>query len=170
MIYLVLVVFLGTPVFFRQTRAGQNGEQFQLIKFRTMTVGNGPDSERITRLGKILRATSLDELPSVWNVFKGELSFVGPRPLLPEYTSLYNIEQKRRLDVKPGITGLAQISGRNSLSWDEKFVLDIEYVNNQSFILDLKILIQTAFVVIRCTGISATDHETMPPFKGSKRT
>ena len=166
---------LGSPILFRQNRPGLGGEPFEMVKFRTMTDTRGadgtflPDADRLTSFGRFLRSSSLDELPELWNVFKGEMSFVGPRPLLMEYLPLYSPEQARRHDVRPGITGWAQINGRNALSWEEKFRLDIEYVERQSLWLDLRILLQTTLKVIRRDGISADGEATMPRFEGSKR-
>jgi len=164
---------LGSPVLFRQIRPGLNGLPFAMIKFRTMRdavdgAGNPlPDSERMTPFGGFLRASSLDELPELWNVLKGDMSLVGPRPLLMEYLPLYSAEQYRRHEVRPGVTGWAQINGRNALSWEEKFKLDVWYVDNQSFWLDLKILFLTIRKVIIRDGISATGEATMSKFKGS---
>ena len=164
---------MGRPVLFRQTRPGLNGKQFEMIKFRTMRdafdeEGNPlPDSERLTSLGKFLRSTSLDELPELWNVLKGDMSLVGPRPLLMEYLPLYSDEQRRRHDVRPGVTGWAQINGRNAISWDEKFKLDVWYVDNQSFWLDIKILFMTVFKVFKRDGISQDGEATMTKFEGS---
>jgi lipopolysaccharide/colanic/teichoic acid biosynthesis glycosyltransferase len=166
---------LGPPVLFRQMRPGLNGRPFKMIKFRTMRDirdGSGVllgDSERITPLGRFLRATSLDELPGLWNVLKGDLSLVGPRPLLMEYLSLYSPEQFRRHEVRPGVTGWAQVNGRNALSWEEKFKLDVWYVDNRSFWLDLRILFLTVMRVLARDGISAAGEETMPRFTGSAR-
>nr|WP_269457324.1 sugar transferase [Legionella lansingensis] len=176
---ILIIIFLirynlGAPVFFRQERPGLHGKIFRMIKFRTMrdiADARGellPDSQRMTSLGKFLRATSLDELPELWNVLKGEMSMVGPRPLLTEYLPLYSIEQRRRHDVKPGITGLAQINGRNALSWEEKFKLDVWYVNNQSLWLDIKILLLTVKKVLICDGITSEDSVTAEKFKGTK--
>lgn len=164
---------LGSPVLFRQQRPGLNGKAFTMVKFRTMRDAidkNGnplPDSERITAFGNFLRSTSLDELPELWNVLKGEMSLVGPRPLLMEYLPLYNQEQMRRHEARPGVTGWAQINGRNAISWEEKFKLDVWYVDNQSFWLDIKILILTVKKVFIRDGISADDHVTMPRFTGT---
>ena len=164
---------LGSPVLFRQVRPGKDGKPFEMIKFRTMRDAidkNGnplPDSERITAFGNFLRSTSLDELPELWNVLKGEMSLVGPRPLLMEYLPLYNQEQMRRHEARPGVTGWAQINGRNAISWEEKFKLDVWYVDNQSFWLDIKILILTVKKVFIRDGISADDHVTMPRFTGT---
>jgi lipopolysaccharide/colanic/teichoic acid biosynthesis glycosyltransferase len=165
---------LGAPVFFLQIRSGLNGKSFKIFKFRTMLdVANADgdslsDESRLTPFGKLLRATSLDELPELWNVFIGDMSLVGPRPLLMEYLPLYNTEQNRRHEVRPGITGWAQINGRNSISWEEKFELDIWYVENQSFWLDLKILILTFKKVFDREGICAEGEVTMPKFKGTR--
>jgi lipopolysaccharide/colanic/teichoic acid biosynthesis glycosyltransferase len=167
----VLVRLLdGPPVFFRQTRPGYMGRPFVLLKFRTMSEARDdsgellPDSERIGRLGGFLRRTSLDELPEMLNVLKGEMSLVGPRPLLMEYLERYSPEQSRRHDVPPGITGWAQVNGRNALSWDDKFALDLWYVDNYSLGLDLKILGKTIGQVLSRQGISAEGHATMPKF------
>jgi sugar transferase EpsL len=166
-------VFIGAPVFFTQQRAGQFGRSFEIIKFRTMTdTGNTegvllPDEVRLNRFGRMLRASSLDELPELWNVLKGEMSLVGPRPLLMEYLPKYSSFQARRHEVRPGITGWAQVKGRNSLSWEEKFELDVWYVDNRSFWLDLYILLVTVYRVLRREGISAPNSATMPKFKGS---
>ena len=166
-------VKLGTPIFYTQTRPGKNAKPFKMIKFRTMTDDRDahncllPDSMRLNNFGRLLRSTSLDELPELWNVVKGEMSLVGPRPLLMEYVELYNEEQYRRHDVLPGITGWAQVSGRNSISWEQKFKLDVWYVENQSFLLDLKILLLTVKKVFVREGISADGHVTIEPFKGS---
>lgn len=165
---------LGSPVLFRQVRPGRDGKPFEMVKFRTMRdaadeQGNPlPDSERLTPFGQFLRSTSLDELPELWNVLKGDMSLVGPRPLLMEYLPLYNAEQYRRHQARPGVTGWAQINGRNALSWDEKFKLDVWYVDNQSFLLDLKILFLTVKKVLVRDGISADGEATMSRFTGSK--
>ena len=165
---------LGSPVLFKQTRPGLNGKPFEMIKFRTMkdaTDKDGnplPDSKRLTSFGQKLRSTSLDELPELWNVLKGDMSLVGPRPLLMEYLPLYNEEQARRHNVRPGVTGYAQVNGRNAISWDEKFKLDIWYVDNQSLWLDIKILAKTVKQVLIKDGISAADEATMSKFTGSK--
>ena len=164
---------LGSPVLFRQTRPGLHGKPFQLIKFRTMRNAIGldgrplPDSERMTSFGSFLRSASLDELPELWNVLKGDMSLVGPRPLLMEYLPLYSLKQARRHEVRPGVTGWAQVNGRNALSWEEKFRLDVWYVDNHSFWLDLKILFMTVRKVVVREGISATGDATMPKFIGS---
>lgn len=165
---------LGSPVLFRQTRPGLNGKPFEMIKFRTMKDGvdaNGnllPDSERLTPFGQMLRNTSLDELPGLWNVLKGDMSLVGPRPLLMEYLPLYNEAQSRRHNLRPGITGYAQVNGRNAIGWDKKFELDTWYVDNQSLWLDIKILFKTVKKVIIKDGISADGEATMSKFTGSK--
>jgi lipopolysaccharide/colanic/teichoic acid biosynthesis glycosyltransferase len=159
----------GSPVLFRQPRPGYQGRVFDMIKFRTMTSGKEADASRITPLGHFLRSTSLDELPELWNVLKGDMSLVGPRPLLVEYLPLYDTRQRRRHDVRPGITGWAQVNGRNLLSWDEKFELDVWYVENQSFGLDLRILLMTVLTIIRRDGIHAQGEATMPSFNGSRQ-
>lgn len=165
---------MGSPVLFRQTRPGLNGQPFQMVKFRTMrdatdSSGNPlPDSERLTNFGRFLRSSSLDELPELWNVLRGDMSLVGPRPLLMEYLSLYSPKQARRHEVRPGVTGWAQINGRNSVSWDEKFEFDVWYVNYRTFWLDLKIIWLTIRKVFKRDGISAAGEATMPKFKGNK--
>ena len=165
-------ILMGPPVLFHQIRPGVNGEPFTLVKLRTMRLAPaGPgfaDEPRITRLGALLRRTSLDELPELWNVLKGDMSLVGPRPLLMEYASRYSPHQARRLEVKPGLTGLAQVSGRNALTWEEKFDLDVWYVDHQTLGLDLKILGKTLWHVITGRGISAPGHATMPEFEGEQ--
>jgi lipopolysaccharide/colanic/teichoic acid biosynthesis glycosyltransferase len=166
---------LGSPVFFRQLRPGKGGRPFLMVKFRTMTDARGPDgallpdAERLPDFGRFLRATSLDELPELWNVLKGEMSLVGPRPLLMAYLPLYSPEQARRHEVRPGITGWAQVNGRNALSWEEKFALDVWYVENRSLWLDIKILWLTMRKVLIREGISAVGEATMPAFSGSGR-
>ncbi|QOT80690.1 sugar transferase [Cupriavidus basilensis] len=163
---------LGSPVFFQQVRPGLHGKPFQMIKFRTMTDARGPDgellsdAERLTPFGRFLRSTSLDELPELWNVLKGDMSLVGPRPLLMDYLPLYTTEQARRHEVRPGITGWAQINGRNALSWDEKFALDVWYVEHRTFWLDLKILALTVKKVLVRDGINAAGEATMTRFTG----
>lgn len=162
---------LGRPVFFRQVRPGLHAEPFELIKFRTMRSvdpahGLVDDASRMTDLGRALRSASLDELPSLWNVVRGDMSLVGPRPLLTEYLPRYSAEQSKRHDVRPGLTGLAQVSGRNALSWGEKFALDQEYVKSRSFRLDLHILARTVQSVLQRDGISAAGDATMPVFMG----
>ena len=164
---------LGARVFFRQIRPGFLGEPFEIIKFRTMrdavdSFGNVlPDSERLTSFGKFLRSTSFDELPELWNVLKGEMSLVGPRPLLMEYLPLYSAEQRRRHEVRPGITGWAQVNGRNTISWEGKFELDVWYVDNRSIWLDLKILFLTIKRVVLRDGVNYNGHVTMKKFRGS---
>ena len=168
-------VKLGSPVFFKQQRPGKNEKVFTMYKFRTMTdekdeEGNLlPDEKRLTRFGKFLRATSLDELPEIWNIFKGDMSIVGPRPLLVQYLPLYNEFQKRRHEVKPGLTGLAQVSGRNAISWDEKFKKDIEYIDNISFWLDVKIFFKTIKKVLKKDDISQEGQATMEYFMGNDK-
>lgn len=162
---------LGSPVLFRQTRPGKDGRPFELLKFRSMrepAYTDEPDADRLPRFGKLLRSTSLDELPSLWNVVRGDMSLVGPRPLLMEYLPLYSKEQDRRHDVKPGITGLAQISGRNATTWDERFAHDVDYVNRRSLRLDAAILVRTVATVVRRDGVSAQGEATMPKFSGSE--
>jgi len=165
---------LGSPVFFRQTRPGLHGKPFEMVKFRTMLDAqdeNGnplPDSERMTPFGRFLRSTSLDELPELWNVLKGDMSLVGPRPLLMEYLPLYSKEQYRRHDARPGVTGWAQVNGRNAISWEDKFRLDVWYVDNQSLWLDVKILFLTVKKVLVRDGISGEGEVTMSKFTGSK--
>nr|BCB22627.1 sugar transferase [Erysipelothrix rhusiopathiae] len=164
---------LGKPVIFSQKRTGKNGKIFTMYKFRSMTNSvdsNGEllsDSQRMTSFGSKLRSSSLDELPELFNILKGDMSLIGPRPLLPEYLPRYSVEQRKRHDVKPGLTGLAQVSGRNAISWDKKFDLDIEYVNNVSFIYDTRIFIQTIKTVISREGISSDGEVTMEEFKGT---
>ncbi|MBD9400647.1 sugar transferase [Comamonas sp. CMM02] len=166
---------LGSPVLFRQVRPGLHGQPFEMVKFRTMTDARGPDgallpdAERITLFGRFLRASSLDELPELWNVLKGDMSLVGPRPLLMEYLPLYTPEQARRHTVRPGVTGWAQVNGRNAISWEEKFALDTWYVDHQSLVLDIKILWLTVKKVLVREGISAVGEATMGKFTGSAR-
>lgn len=166
---------LGSPVLFRQMRPGKNAKPFEMLKFRTMTDardGEGrllPDADRLTPFGRFLRSTSLDELPELWNVLKGDMSLVGPRPLLMEYLPLYSPEQARRHEVRPGVTGWAQVNGRNALSWEEKFALDIWYVDNRSFRLDLRIIVMTIGKVLKRSGIAADGEATMPRFKGQQK-
>ena len=165
---------LGSPVLFKQVRPGLHGKPFKMVKFRTMTDERGaegallPDAQRLTPFGRFLRASSLDELPELWNVLKGEMSLVGPRPLLMEYLPLYSLEQARRHKVRPGITGWAQVNGRNALSWEEKFKLDVWYVDNRSLWLDIKILWLTVRKVLVREGISADGEATMSKFTGGK--
>ena len=166
---------LGKPVIFKQQRPGKNEKIFTLYKFRTMTdkkdeEGNLlPDEKRLTKFGKALRSTSLDELPELCNILKGDMAIVGPRPLLVEYLKLYNEEQKHRHDVRPGLTGLAQISGRNAIEWEEKFKEDIEYVNNITFIQDAKIILKTFIKVFKRDGINQEGNATMKKFEGTKK-
>jgi len=175
---LVLIILirhkLGSPVFFRQTRPGLHGQPFEMLKFRSMTDARGPDdallpdAERLTPFGSFLRSTSLDELPELWNVLKGDMSLVGPRPLLMEYLPLYSPEQARRHAVRPGVTGWAQVNGRNAISWEEKFALDTWYVDHQSLLLDIRILWLTVKKVLVREGISAVGEATMSKFTGNK--
>lgn len=168
-------ITLGTPIFFKQLRPGLNNEPFYIYKFRTLSDAKDannnllPDDQRLTKFGKFLRSTSLDEFPELFNILRGDMSFVGPRPLLMEYIPLYNKEQSRRHEVKPGITGWAQVNGRNAISWEEKFRYDVWYVDNQSFWLDLKILFMTIIKVITREGISHEGHVTMEKFKGADK-
>ena len=176
---LVLIIFirkkLGSPIFFRQVRPGLKGRPFEMVKFRTMTDSKGadgqllPDADRLTPFGRFLRSTSLDELPELWNVLKGDMSLVGPRPLLMEYLPLYTSEQARRHEAHPGVTGWAQINGRNAISWEDKFSLDVWYVDNQSLWLDIKILWLTVKKVLVRDGISAAGEATMSKFTGNKQ-
>lgn len=172
-VFLLVIVCLGSPPFFSQVRPGYRGKPFRILKFRTMNQARDgigsllPDAQRLVPLGKWLRAASIDELPSLVNILRGEMSFVGPRPLLMRYLDLYSSEQFRRHDVKPGLTGWAQVNGRNAISWEEKFRLDIWYVDHQSFWLDLRILLLTIWKVIRREGISAAGESTMAPFTGT---
>jgi len=164
---------VGSPIFFKQSRPGLNGKIFNMYKFRTMANEYDqdglllPDKIRLTEFGKFLRSTSLDELPGLWSVLKGDLSLVGPRPLLEEYLPLYSSHQARRHEIKPGVTGWAQINGRNAISWNEKFDLDVWYVDNQTIWLDIKILLLTVKTVIQRDGVSFKKGETMPLFKGN---
>jgi len=174
MVAIAILITMGPPVIFRQVRPGLHGKPFVMYKFRTMLDlrdehGNLlPDEKRLTRLGKFLRRFSLDEIPELWNVLKGDMSIVGPRPLLMEYLPLYTPEQARRHEVKPGMAGPVIMSGRNLLNWEEKFKLDVWYVDNFSFWLDLKILALTAWKVLKGEGVSAREHATMPRFTGGK--
>ncbi|HGE7610224.1 sugar transferase [Bacillus cereus] len=166
---------LGSPVLFKQERPGLNGTIFKMYKFRTMTDEkneNGellPDSIRLTKFGKFLRSTSLDELPGLFNIFKGDMSIIGPRPLLVQYLPLYNEHQKRRHEVRPGLSGLAQVNGRNAISWEEKFNYDVEYVENMNFIMDWKIILLTIKKVFIREGINSQTAATMEPFKGNSK-
>lgn len=172
LIALLVAINLGQPVLFRQARPGQNGKLFTILKFRTMRSAHDeagralPDENRLTRFGKLLRSSSLDELPELVNVLRGDMSLVGPRPLIVAYLERYTPEQARRHEVRPGITGLAQVNGRNALDWNERFSLDVHYVDNVSFLLDLNILWLTLLTVLRRDGISAEGHATMPEFQG----
>lgn len=165
---------LGSPVLFRQSRPGLNGEVFELMKFRTMleideAAGVVTNEQRMTDFGRVLRATSLDELPSLLNILRGDMSLVGPRPLLVKYLPLYSARQRRRHEVRPGLTGLAQVSGRNALEWERRFELDVHYVENRSLSLDVRILLQTVWKVIRRDGISTDGHPVGAPFQGSRQ-
>lgn len=167
----VVLAAHGSPVLFRQPRPGLNGEVFELVKFRTMRHPDAThvtDAERLTTVGRILRSTSLDELPTLWNVLKGDMSLVGPRPLLVEYLERYSPEQARRHEVRPGVTGLAQVRGRNGLDWDAKLALDVEYVDKRSLLLDARILLETVAVVLKRTGINGDGEATMATFQGSE--
>ncbi|AUN15260.1 sugar transferase [Paraclostridium sordellii] len=170
---ILIRVKLGSPIFFTQDRLGKDGKVFKMIKFRTMLDATDkwgeplPDEDRLTPFGKALRSTSLDELPELINVFKGDMSLVGPRPLLIEYKELYSEEQFRRHEVRPGITGWAQVNGRNTLAWNERFKMDIDYVDNQSVFIDIKILFMTVFKVLKRDGISQDGHATMEKFNGN---
>lgn len=169
----IVRVKLGSPVLFTQSRPGLGGRTFTLLKFRTMTDARGsggqllPDAERLTRFGRFLRSTSLDELPELWNVLRGEMSLVGPRPLLVSYLPRYTVEQARRHEVRPGLTGWAQVNGRNATSWEERLRLDTWYVDHRDLTLDCHILVRTVWIVLRREGISSADSVTMPEFKGS---
>jgi lipopolysaccharide/colanic/teichoic acid biosynthesis glycosyltransferase len=173
-ISIIIYITMGRPIFFKQVRPGLKGKPFVIYKFRTMLdlrdeKGNLlPDEKRLTTIGKFLRNTTLDELPEFWNVLKGDMSLVGPRPLLMEYLDRYTPEQARRHNVKPGMTGWAQINGRNAITWEEKFKLDVWYVDNWNILLDLKIIFLTILKVLKREGISAEGHATMPEFMGSK--
>jgi len=172
-IAIIVRVKLGSPIYFSQSRPGKDSKVFNMIKFRSMTNDRDtkgallPDHERLTSLGIFMRSTSIDELPNLWNVLTGKMSLVGPRPLLIEYLPLYNDKQAKRHDVRPGITGLAQVSGRNSLTWQDKFDLDVFYVENRSLLLDLKILLLTIWKVFRKSDITAAGEATMSKFKGN---
>jgi len=173
MVAALVRIFLGSPILFRQSRPGWHGKLFTCLKFRTMTDARDaegrllPDADRITAFGKLLRRSSIDELPELINVIQGEMSLVGPRPLLPQYLKRYTPEQMRRHEVKPGITGWAQVNGRNNLEWGQKFALDLWYVDNWSLGLDFRILARTAWQVFRCHGIAKCGHVTMPEFVGA---
>ena len=171
-ISLLVFVFLGRPIFFVQSRAGYQEKTFYIIKFRTMKdekeLGKSEDELRLTKFGNFLRSTSLDEIPELINVIKGDMSLVGPRPLLKEYLKLYNTEQRKRHDVLPGITGWAQVNGRNDISWEKKFDLDLWYVENNSLYIDIKILVITIFHILKRKGINQKGHATSKKFKGNK--
>lgn len=160
-------ISLGRPVFFRQRRPGLGGKPFVVVKFRTMKSAPGADSDRLGRVGKLIRSFSLDELPQLWNVLKGDMSLVGPRPLMMQYLDRYTPRQARRHEIKPGITGWTAVNGRNALSWEEKFELDVWYVDNWSIALDVKILVRTMKIVLLRSGVSNAGHATMPEFHGS---
>ncbi|MEE2681800.1 MAG: sugar transferase [Planctomycetota bacterium] len=164
---LLVLLSMGSPVLFRQHRHGLRGADFRILKFRTMVTGTDSDAARMTRLGRMLRATSLDELPELFNVLRGEMSLVGPRPLLPEYLELYDERQRRRLDVKPGITGWAQVHGRNTVGWPERFEMDVWYVENRGMLLDLRILVLTLVQVFRVSEVSQAGHATQERFTGN---
>jgi lipopolysaccharide/colanic/teichoic acid biosynthesis glycosyltransferase len=173
LIALMVKIKLGSPIFFKQSRPGLNGRVFDILKFRTMTNELGTDGsllsnkDRMTTFGKFLRSTSVDELPSLWNILKGDMSLVGPRPLLVEYLPLYSTQQARRHEIKPGVTGWSQVNGRNAISWEDKFELDVWYVDNQTFWLDLKILWLTVRKVIMRSGVNHSIDVAMPRFTGS---
>lgn len=173
-IAILIRIKLGSPIFFTQDRVGKDGKVFKIVKFRTMSEAYDKfgeplsDKERVTSFGNFLRSTSLDELPELINVLKGDMSLVGPRPLLVEYIGLYSKEQFRRHEVRPGMTGWAQVNGRNNLNWDEKFKMDVEYVDNVNLLLDIKILFLTIFKVLKRDGISKNGHVTMDKFKGNQ--
>ena len=173
LVALSVLLFLGRPILFRQVRVGEGGSLFRMIKFRSMLDTrdeNGnllSDEERLSTIGNLLRSTSLDELPEIWNVIRGQMSLVGPRPLLPQYLDLYTPTQARRHKVLPGITGMAQVNGRNAASWEDRFIRDVQYVDNQSLALDVRILLKTIWTVVHRQGVSAQDHATMPPFQGT---
>ena len=172
LVALLVRLRLGTPIFFRQTRIGLNDRPFQLIKFRTMTDGRDArgellsDAQRLTKFGRLLRKTSLDEVPQLWNVLMGEMSLIGPRPLLSAYLPRYSTKHRQRHLVRPGITGLAQVNGRNAIDWETKFDYDVDYVHHITLIGDVKIVVKTVLAVLKPTDVSADDHATMPEFKG----
>ncbi len=175
LVALLVRLRLGSPVLFLQERPGLRGRPFRMVKFRTMTDERGPDGEllpdaqRLTSFGKFLRSTTLDEFPEMWNVFVGDMSVVGPRPLLMRYLPRYDAFQARRMEVKPGVTGWAQVNGRNAISWDEKFALDVWYVDHRTFWLDMKIVVLTFFRVFARTGINAGEGKTMEEFRGKEK-
>lgn len=173
-VWLLIRIRMGRPVLFRQLRPGLNGALFELVKFRTMSITDSgasvrPDEQRLTRLGRLLRSASLDELPELWNVLRGDMSLVGPRPLLVEYLPRYSPRQARRHGVRPGMTGWAQVNGRNSATWEERFELDLWYIENRSFVLDAKILWLTFWNVVARRGITHDGHATMPEFAGTRK-
>ena len=174
LVALAVALALGRPVLFRQVRPGLHGQPFTVLKFRTMlpaapgTSGSYDDERRLTRFGRLLRSTSLDELPGLWNVLRGDMSLVGPRPLLVEYLEHYSPRQARRHEVLPGLTGLAQVNGRNALSWEDKLELDVVYVEQRSLLMDLRILLRTPVEVLRARGVSAEGHATAPMFTGTE--
>jgi len=168
LISVLVLITMGTPIFFTQKRIGLNGRIFKIAKFRTMTTKIGEDAVRLTWFGSLLRRVSCDELPQIWNIVKGDMNFIGPRPLLPEYMPLYTEFQKRRNEVKPGVTGWAQINGRNAITWEQKFEFDVWYVEHRSLKLNCYILFRTMAMVITGSGVSASDHATMEPFKGTQ--
>jgi sugar transferase EpsL len=168
LIGIAILITLGRPILFFQNRIGLDGKNFNIIKFRTMSISHGDDAVRLTRFGSMLRRVSCDELPQILNILKGDMNFIGPRPLLPDYLPLYSETQKRRHEVKPGVTGWAQVHGRNAITWDEKFTLDVWYVDHKTIAINSLILFKTVKKVVTGDGVSASDHATMKPFKGSK--
>ena len=164
----VVLICMGRPILFRQQRPGLDGRLFNIFKFRTMSQEHGIDAARLTGLGRLLRRASLDELPELWNVLRGDMSLVGPRPLLPEYLPLYDDCQARRHEVRPGITGWAQVNGRNAVAWPERFKLDVWYVDNRSFWIDMRILAMTLVQLFKTSEVNSKGHATMKPFKGNK--
>jgi lipopolysaccharide/colanic/teichoic acid biosynthesis glycosyltransferase len=171
----VVAIGLGRPILFRQKRAGYRGQIFEMIKFRSMTDARDadgnlmPDDQRLPRLGQFLRASSLDELPELWNILRGDMSLIGPRPLLVRYLDRYTPEQARRHEVRPGLTGWAQVNGRNTVDWDDRLAMDVWYVDHQNFRLDVIVALRTVITVLRRSGVSAEGHATMPEFMGSER-
>jgi len=163
-----ILITMGRPIFFCQNRIGLDGQLFKIVKFRTMRPNCGEDAARLTWFGSKLRRVSCDELPQIWNILKGDMNFIGPRPLLPEYMPLYSEFQKRRNEVKPGVTGWGQINGRNAITWEQKFEFDVCYVDHKSLKLNCYILYRTVVVVFTGDGVSASNHATMEPFKGTK--
>lgn len=167
-LWVAIRVTMGSPVLFRQERPGLGGRPFTLVKFRTMRTGEGTDAERLTKLGRFLRSTSLDELPELWTILKGDMSLVGPRPLLMSYLPLYSPEQARRHEVRPGLTGLAQVEGRNLVDWPERLASDVHYVDTWTLGGDLRIIVRTLTAVVQRTGVSAEGEATMRPFTGNE--